>query len=97
MAIPQLRINYSPDPINLGFYVTWVESPAGLIYQKEIISVVTKLETVGFGYRTPGIATTPVVQAPTFVCGLMYTFVVSIKKDYVPFSSWIASDFLIAL
>ena len=27
-------------------------------------------ETVGFGYRTPGFATTPIVQAPTFVCGL---------------------------
>jgi hypothetical protein len=26
--------------------------------------------TVGFGYRTSGIATTPIVQAPTFVCGL---------------------------
>jgi hypothetical protein len=53
MAIPQLRINYSPDPINLGFYVTWVESPAGLIYQKEIISVVTKLETVGILSESP--------------------------------------------
>ncbi|MFY9565733.1 MAG: hypothetical protein WAQ29_05235 [Nitrososphaeraceae archaeon] len=27
-------------------------------------------QTVGFGYRTSGIATTPIVQAPTFVCGL---------------------------
>ena len=25
---------------------------------------------IGFGYRTAGIATTPIVQAPTFVCGL---------------------------
>ena len=24
---------------------------------------------VGFSYRTTGIATTPIVQAPTFVCG----------------------------
>jgi hypothetical protein len=26
--------------------------------------------TVGFGYRTTGIATTHIVQVPAFVCGL---------------------------
>jgi hypothetical protein len=28
--------------------------------------------TVGFGYRTTGLTTTPIVKAPTFVCGLVY-------------------------
>jgi Na+/glutamate symporter len=30
---------------------------------------------VGFGYRTTGLATTPIVQAPTFVCGLFASMV----------------------
>jgi hypothetical protein len=44
-------------------------------------------KTVGFGYRTSGIATTPIVQAPTFVCGLKYYFPPRAKKCYAPIGS----------
>ena len=39
-----------------------------------VMKIVKKWKTVGFGYRTSGIATTPIVQAPTFVCGLTWYF-----------------------
>jgi hypothetical protein len=42
--------------------------------------ILSKDKTVGFGYRTSGIATTPIVQAPTFVCGLNIIFLLGLKK-----------------
>jgi hypothetical protein len=48
-----------------------------LNYGNQFCKVTVKVQThktVGFGYRTSGIATTPIVQAPTFVCGLLSIF-----------------------
>jgi hypothetical protein len=48
-----------------------------------VMKIVKKWKTVGFGYRTAGIATTPIVQAPTFVCGLVfYTFSQNVLKKF---------------
>ena len=54
------------------------------IIRKEIDNIKqimrSEQKAVGFGYRTTGIATTPIVQAPTFVCGLLILWKYRLKK-----------------
>ena len=44
-------------------------------FEPDYVMKIVKWKTVGFGYRTSGISTTPIVQAPAFVSGLvLYIF-----------------------
>jgi hypothetical protein len=72
----------SPDPLPMTIRSKF--SSCKLMNNNKFI-IYTSLrlykQTVGFGYRKSGIATTPIVQAPTFVCGLDILHILSMLAN----------------